>query len=627
MSSLPTGTTHHRVTPCRAWLRDLAAGGRPDALAVESAAEERRADGESANERAVRERTRRTERDLARRRVAASLGRSTVAAVTDETGDTYWCAPEGTRSDISAADVESWPWVDAQTGESWDPRWSGQEAELAARREPKGRLAVVAVRIESADGVTRWVWVDGREIRPDWLADPQKESLAVARCGAAWRVGRMAVSGTFRASPMGCKRPLCPECVASDAARHVAELVPLVACLVALGHAVAHITLTQPAFTTRPDGSVRPVALTAHEQARGYHADQVSDEAWAVGGETLQEAHDRLYASWRELRNGTRGGHRRAWNRYVLGTIYGWEATGEIRGLPRWHAHIHSLVVLRKGVKLDTWWEVQCDSSRARYETQEEAGAAAVRFGPGEGRKAVRRAGGGWWDDLVERWCQLAAASPAAQCCTPVDGDAGSVEDTLKEVIKYPCKLAALTDAQTVEWLAAEKGRAKRYSGGIFHSTSKLGKLVKVLRESVQAGELDTVEQVELQVEELPEDDAAAVRALADAHLEVENQDTLEQLYVVHQDQGVGAVAPEGAHLVELVEDPDAPGGPPAVVYWRPLYASDVASRVLEDGPDAHLIVAVRDPARPGAVVRASISAGVVLADIARPPWEARGTG
>lgn len=206
----------------------------------------------------------------------------------------------------------------------------------------------------------------------------------------------------------------------------------VMSALLARGARAYSVTLTQPQL----EWPAWPCLLTEAER-RVYSVplyDLGDAAAWAsVPGEPLSSALARLRDAWAAMRNG------RAslgwWRATVLGGVYGVEATarrsllpdGGPPYVPRWHVHMHAMVLLRPGVDVD-----------------------------------------GWWVDVQSRWCEVSGGAPEAQHLRPVV----DVADAVREVLKYPLKLATMTEAQTVDWLAVTKGLRWGCPFGQLHGSS-----------------------------------------------------------------------------------------------------------------------------------------------------------
>ena len=281
------------------------------------------------------------------------------------------------------------------------------------------------------------VHVDGRAIREEWSPAPQKLAQQLNGCGVTRGIHRK--GGRVASHVMGCTSSLCPDCCRRKAGKRVGKMAGTLAALAARGYQLAHLTITQP---VGPNHN-RPVVLVSsferqkHRRACNIEGTPISDNGYAVPGESLGDALDRLRVAMTALRDGQ--GSREWWASTVLGNVYGIEWTGhhkETRAL-RWHVHAHMLIVFRPGIDLDQW---------------------IGRFG--------------------DRWGQLSPGSSVqAQRLDAIEGD--NVLAAVKEVLKYPFKPGDLTHAQLLEVLASTKGRRFHLPGGFLHGNSRVARAVK----------------------------------------------------------------------------------------------------------------------------------------------------
>lgn len=336
---------------------------------------------------------------------------------------------------------------------------------LTTDTDSDGRVAVRAVT--TADGAP--LLVAGRFLRQSWTADPGRTSEQLAGCGRAAGVHRRA-DGSYGAHPYGCTSPLCPQCARRKAADRCARIAPVLAHLAARGYQLVHLTLTQPAFA---DGDT-PTHLTEREQ-RAYEVPTLAgvEPGGAVPGEPLALALERFRSALTALRDGQAS--RAWWRSTVAGYVYGIEWTGRTRRggawLPRWHVHAHLLVILRPGV------EVATVDAHGGFELR-----------------------GPWVDRLVARWATVTTttdphtgervrAVPWAQKVRPLWGGREAVTAAVRECLKYPFKVSALTDAQLTEVLATTKGRRAHMVGGCLHANSRVGRAARELREDGTHGQ------------------------------------------------------------------------------------------------------------------------------------------
>lgn len=354
------------------------------------------------------------------------------------------------------------------------------ELELEGAKRPIGRVRVTAVKHDH--GVQA---VEGRWLREDWLADPRREAAQLASCCEFWCVGQEQLPEGVRhpAKPRRCNSPRCPLCGRARADRALARWLPVVGRLVGAGYPVLHCTWTQPVGEL----SGRPVLLSEEDRtAHGLRADLEREElegvpvGWAVPGEPLTDAIDRLRPALRALRGDDDRDRRAWWSSSVVGLFEAVEYTafdGRLpKGarIPRWHVHSHAVIVLRPDVDPDAWW------ARALAE----------------------------WLEIVP------TAEPWAQHCSRIDGDDDEIRSGLREVLKYPFKPLEMTASQLVEALVATKGRRFHNVGGAFHSGSTIGRAVKLVRQVEELEERDRV----LEALELEDRDRELVALLVDAY-------------------------------------------------------------------------------------------------------------
>lgn len=311
-----------------------------------------------------------------------------------------------------------------------------------------------------------------RPVRSDWWTPCDEQADRLGTCHEAW------LAGSTGALPVSCRQAMCPACAAARAGRYVRRWMPVVDELVTDGHPVVLVTLTRP--WSRRAGPVvlskgDRVGLTRAARAwltkrrvRRRVAVEVDAEAGPVGAssssEPLAVCLDELRGAWRSVRNGTRS--RAWWAQTTRGYVTGIEWTGSActlepgsrvcRVVPRWHAHLHALVILAPGTSIDAWRE-----------------------------------------ELLERWCELVpGADRRAQDVRPCDGRKG-----LAEVMKYPFKPASLTDAQVIEAWTTSRGLHLHQAGGALHGADARCKLARHL-----GGDIDTAP--------LSEEDRRLVRSL-----------------------------------------------------------------------------------------------------------------
>lgn len=450
----------------------IAQGGRPDIDHMGRLAS-------SGDEVAARSYGRLQESESLVRRIVAILGRCSVHELRDSNGGTIWYPPKGERLSTQEGRYGRWPWYDELTGANWSPVYGDEDG---FRHAPeKVEVASYWIEDRSNPNSGRVLQVDSRAVRENWAPDPVAEHEAVCACSRAWLATLRPGSRQYGFAPVACKRRVCPACISREAARRSQSLLPELAELSAAGLPVVHMTLTQEADLT----GTLPVLLTDAECRAGFRCPTSSDDwGFAVPGESLLAAHERLYSSFRALRNRDAKAAE-AWNRWVGGYVYRWEATGrrKVSGgnggwhyAPRWHAHLHVLAVLRGRACVH---EVRADKCATHKRNEQDT--QLRRDGT-----AVQCAHGQWWDELTEHWCRLSGAKPQGQRATLLEGSQDEIEAALREVLKYQCKPAELTDAQLLEFLAATKGLHAGYKGGWLHGRHRVNRaaaeLMGVLR-------------------------------------------------------------------------------------------------------------------------------------------------
>lgn len=292
--------------------------------------------------------------------------------------------------------------------------------------------------------------VDGRPVRPDWQADPQRSARAIGRCGICWGIHHTGAG--WGEHPETCGTALCPACVRRAAGKRAALWAPFLYVLAAAGYRLVFLTLTQP---VRDPEEPAPVVLSAVERLKYKRINAEvagpGETGRAVPGDSLPVTFERLTGALRNLRDGS---SRDWWARTVAGAIYGVETTGRSydrknrRHSLRWHTHMHALVLLKP-----------------------EAEVCEVKGkGKHKGRVLVR---GPWWEALMQRWGELCPGmDPKAQVAYVVSPD--RVEDEVREVLKYPCKLGGMTDAQLADFLCTMKGRHWHGRWGCLHGSARV---------------------------------------------------------------------------------------------------------------------------------------------------------
>lgn len=347
--------------------------------------------------------------------------------------------------------------------------------DLDTIRKSGGCVGVRALWLPSAHVLT----VGGRVLRSDWLADPRSASKALKDCCSSWEAVRIA--GRLTSAPHRCNSAICPICRRLDAAERAEEWSALIAALVRRDVRVVGVTLTQPILGS--DGwSDAPVLLIGDEAT--VYVGRGGDDAngyVSVASEPIGHALNRLRYAWELLKKGQAS--RFEWESSVFGGVYGIEATGRIgigpldeHGvagppyLPRWHVHMHALVLLRPGVDLGV-----CRCSSCTVAAGEDGKTAGVYADDVPG----------WWPWLVRNWVDRCtvwgdeSAHGKGQHMAELRGNADDVMRAVKETLKYPCKLGELTRAQVLDWLAVTKGRKWHMPFGALHSASRIRKVAK----------------------------------------------------------------------------------------------------------------------------------------------------
>ena len=337
-----------------------------------------------------------------------------------------------------------------------------------------GQLAVRQYRLRSGGLLD----VDGRPLRPDFLAAPDRTSRSMASCGTAYALRYAPESDTWFEHPISCNSIMCAVCMRRRAAESVGDWLEPVLALHRRGHQVLHLTLTQP--TKEGDEEVH---LTRFERATLPYDGAVAEptaRARSTPGESLSASVDRLTAALRGLRSGSQS-NRRFWRSTVLAGLYSIESTGQTirdsRVVLRWHTHVHMLLIVPR----DTVTRVDVHKGRSFVRTSDP-----------------------WLADLLTRWCALTGADVSGQHCELVSAT-DRVRGAVTEVLKYPGKLSQLTDAQKLEWVASMKGRRLRAMPlGAFHASSNHHKLAVWLASGEQTPRL-RVRMLRRQAKEVPE--------------------------------------------------------------------------------------------------------------------------
>lgn len=391
--------------------------------------------------------------------------------------------------------IESWEKADAAREQIADVLASCALDKTTRTQDDAGRWreAVEAVQVADA-GV---VEVEGKPLRPDWLADPARAAEAMIRCSVKYGVGWNATLSRWSEYPLGCGQAICPLCARRRAANRAAKWAPVFRALSMQGYPVIMLTGSQPVNTpaelrdalaaaaagaaaddqaqAEARGDVYSAWLQEHPKWAGEAIVMSDEEAQTLAydgpraprgpstpGESLRGAMGRLQDAFALLRYGAS----RSWfTSSVLGGVVGYEVTarredkdadGNITGsVLRWHAHFHGVFVLYPGADLPIAEETTDN-----------------------GRKIARlRDDGGWYGAWLRRWQEVSGGAPAGQ-----DGQllrAGDdFEEAAVEALKYPAKISSMTRAQVVDWLACMKGAhlsGLRYGG--LHASSRIGRV------------------------------------------------------------------------------------------------------------------------------------------------------
>ena len=286
--------------------------------------------------------------------------------------------------------------------------------------------------------------LDGRWLRYDWRADPVRTATKLDDCSRAYVIAR--ANGAVSYQALGCGDQVCPHCARVRASHQRARWEAVISHLQSVGYTVLHVTLTRRPIST----ATAPVVLTDAEHRRrpGVYRAARGELGAAAYGAPLGDEVDRTLAGWRRMVDDRR--LRSWWRSTVAGTVRGLEWTTQPPNNPenpRYHAHIHALVVLYPGVEV------------------------------GERSTQTHRYWSGWAADVQGAWCSVVDATRENQAISVVDAERG-----LAEVLKYPFKPSEATVAQIVESIATMKGRRCHQVGGAFHSVSTAGAAAKVLR-------------------------------------------------------------------------------------------------------------------------------------------------
>lgn len=356
------------------------------------------------------------------------------------------------------------------------PSGAAAEADGIPLEVGRGWIRAAVEAVELGDGQV--VTVDGaRGLRDDWLADPERSAARVRGCRRTWCVA--AGPGGRSAIPLTCGDTVCPYCTVQRTAPRRSGLAAALRAYRAAGCTVVMLTRTRRACSG--DGLV---VWTDADRARwgpcphptaaaaGYTAGA------AVPGETLSEAWGELAAASRAMIDGRAmvkwGGaevERRAWWRdTVLAHVDAIEATQvrtrwsgkgpdrrRVVDALRWHVHGHQIVILAPGVVGPR--DVRSEVVRSH------------RDGRGGRRRRVLAGSCAWWRTWRRAWASEIDAADAAQHAIVIDDD----DQALAEVLKYPGKLAEMTTAGVVEWLASAKGRRPQRCAGALHRSTSLG--------------------------------------------------------------------------------------------------------------------------------------------------------
>jgi len=317
-----------------------------------------------------------------------------------------------------------------------DPRYGYAGSRATAGRRMSHRR--IAYRIDG-----RELNIDaGREVAAEWSLSAPQLGARIAACSVAWGVG-MSADGDAFAAPFGCGCALCPRCQHGRGGARVRAYLPILSTMVEAGYTVVHVTATQRADL----GGKNPIILTDRERP-AYHRGvelagirEARRKGRAVPGRPLGHDLGGLAEAWTTITNTDRGS-RAWWSATVAGGIIGTEWTGrrKIAGsyAPRWHAHRHALLVLRRGVQVDEW--------RARW---------------------------------VDEWCRRADAEPDGQHIRVVQPNEQGIVGSLVETLKYPFKVAELTVAQSCEVVSAAAGLHLHQLTGAWHGASRVARAAR----------------------------------------------------------------------------------------------------------------------------------------------------
>ena len=320
-----------------------------------------------------------------------------------------------------------------------------------------GRESVQAIRTPDGGMLS----VQGRPSSRKRRPDPSTASVQVGTCGSVYGVSYSPSVG-FQGYPYTCKRSVCPVCSGRRAAVRTGIWSPRVSGLLHRGYQVVALTLTQPT-----QEGTEPVHLSQWERQRLSLSGPVADPgavAVSTPGESLSDSMARLDKSLRLHRY---SGDRSIWS-VVVGGFAGRETTGRThrdgQTVLRWHTHCHLILVLEPGT-------VQ----------------SMKRIRRGTRSALVPSAADVWWSSFVARWCRLTGSRPSGQYAEVLLSGADRVEDAVKETMKYPVKLASLTDAQLVDWEVSMKGRRLCSMLAGFHGSSSLSRVVSWVVEAGSA--------------------------------------------------------------------------------------------------------------------------------------------
>lgn len=326
------------------------------------------------------------------------------------------------------------------------------------------RVAVEGVRLGSGELVD----VPGaRGLREDWEADPARAVLRVSSCSTSWPIRQRTSDGRWVAQPMTCGCSICPRCVVAGLVERRDKWQAALSWLHEHGYRLVLLTRTRRAV--RPADPL-PVVWTADDRERWGDCPHPTEHpdysvGYAVPGESLDAAWDALttasrtvidsrgIVSWR----GMPVSRREWWARSVVAQLDAIEATqvretdeGLIDWL-RWHLHGHMLLVL--------------DPSA---------------LGPDDVRAdGTLDPSGEWYAAWLAGWTSEVDAQVEAQDARVLD--AGNIEKSLREVIKYAGQLDSMTQAGVIEWLTTTKGRRPHRAGGALHGATKRGRAARAV--------------------------------------------------------------------------------------------------------------------------------------------------